>query len=63
MKVAIGTGHTPQDWQALEMRANGEHGRALQDSLFSLDALMKRLDVQVLNESLNLKQETEAQGG
>lgn len=54
---------TPQDWQALEMRANGEHGRALQDSLFSLDALMKRLDVQVLNESLNLKQETEAQGG
>ncbi|TAJ23720.1 MAG: peptidyl-prolyl cis-trans isomerase [Planctomycetota bacterium] len=54
---------TPADWQALEMRANGEHGRALQDTVFSLDALIKRLNVEVENDALNLKPETEPQGG
>jgi hypothetical protein len=54
---------TPADWQALELRANGEHGRVLRDKVFSLDALLKRLNVEVENSALNLQPETAAQGG
>jgi hypothetical protein len=35
----------------------------LRDKVFSLDALLKRLNVEVENSALNLQPETAAQGG
>ncbi|MBM3977503.1 MAG: hypothetical protein FJ299_10995 [Planctomycetes bacterium] len=54
---------TPSDFQSLEMRANGEYGRALRERLFAFEALMARYSVENIDNALNLAKPTDAQGG
>lgn len=53
---------TPADWQSLEMRANAEHGSAVEEAAFSIDALLERLSVQTAEGALNLAKPVDTPG-